>query len=105
MKNLADKYDYKSYILINDASLTDYGYYSKLYNLNTDKLGIINFSAFSEENILKILNSLPSGTYWFYFPNDYSHSPAIPALKKWKANKNISEELEIKGSYLLKVEI
>ena len=105
MKNLADKYDYKNYILINDASLTDYGYYSKLYNLNTDKLGIINFSAFSEENILKILNSLPSGTYWFYFPNDYSHSPAIPALKKWKANKNISEELEIKGSYLLKVEI
>lgn len=103
IKELSEKYDYKSYVLINDASFTDYIYYAKLYNFDTDKFGVINFSAFSEGEIFKILNSLPPAEYWFCFPNDYSHSPSIPLLKKWKENKTVEEELEIKGSYLIKV--
>ena len=45
---------------------------------------------------------LPKGNnYWFYFVNDYSHSPVIPFLKEWKTDKTIIYEYENKNSYLL----
>ncbi len=105
MKILSEKYLPNDYVIINPASDSEYFYYSNYYNFATEKWGIVNLPEYNEGLYYKILEMLPHGKYWFYFAYDYSHSPVIPFLKKWKEHKKVLFESVNRGSYLLYLEI
>ena len=102
MKKLAEQYNPNDYIIINNASDSEWYYYSDYFNLKTKKYFVLIVPTPNKTEYIKALNMLPKeNSYWFYFVNDYSHSPVIPFLKEWKTDKNIIYEYENKNSYLL----
>ncbi len=102
MEILSERAFDNDYIIINNASDSEWYYYSDYFNFKTKKYFVLIVPTPNKTEYIKALNLLPKGNnYWFYFVNDYSHSPVIPFLKEWKQDKTVIYEYENKNSYLL----
>ena len=104
MKNLKDLYRNNELIIVNAASDSEFIYYSAYYNLNTNNYVFVQTPNKDKELYFNILNNIPEyQNVWFFYVNDYSHSPVIPYLKEWVLNKNIFEECRNKNSFVIKI--
>lgn len=96
------------WIVINDASDSDFEFYGTHFKFITPylKFGRIAMQKYDKNWYFEILSSLPKGNkYWFCYPYDYVNSPAIPFLKEWiRTNAKILYEYEKDSSYLVLVE-
>lgn len=101
MEKLAQRYNNKDLIVVNSASETEFIYYSKQYNLNAQNVVFVKTLKNDKESYLKLLNNLPKeSNVWFYYVNDYSHSPVLSFIQEWQKNKTVLFEFEKDGSYL-----
>lgn len=89
----------------NDASRSDYAYYSKYFNFYPDKTILLTLGKYDKKEYFKHLDDLPKNqNYWFYYPYDYYSRPVRFFLKEWAKKQNKGKELKefkYKRSYAL----
>ena len=101
MKYLSDVYN-NNLIIVNAASDSEFIYYSAYYNLSTNNYVFVQTPNKDQNTYFAILNHIPKEqNVWFYYVNDYSHSPVIVFLNDWAKNKNILNKKEYKNSLIL----
>ena len=104
MEKLKDSYKNNDLIIINAASDSEFIYYLAYYNLNTNNYVFVQTPNKDKELYFSILNSIPKKqNIWFFYVNDYSHSPVIPYLKEWVLNKKILNKYENKKSFVINI--
>ncbi|MDD3437072.1 MAG: glycosyltransferase family 39 protein [Candidatus Gastranaerophilales bacterium] len=91
-------------IVVNDLSDTEFAYYSSFHNIK-NKVIQEKFISTPEEKYLNALNSLKSGYYWFYFPDNDLNNPYFERFMSWVKPKNIIYNIPKKASVLLYVEL
>ena len=96
-------------VIYNDASDSEFYFYSTIYNFSNSqmKIGKISLSSYGEDWYYNVLNILPKNQkYWFFYSYDYYKKPVIPFLKKWarQPHNKIIYEKERGISYLLLIE-
>lgn len=69
-------------IFVNNASNTEFEYYSSFYNFKNNVIRE-RLANKPDSKYLTLLNSLPKGYYWFYLPFDYPHSQVSPLILSW----------------------
>ena len=109
MHILKSKYSNGDIVMYNDASDSEFYFYSKIYDFDTQniKIGKIQLASYGENWYSSVLNSLPKNNrYWFYYPFDYPSKPVIQFLKNWarQPNNKIIYEKQKGRSYLLLLE-
>ncbi len=93
-------------VVFNDASSPIYEYNSMRYNFENNNFIMVKSVESGKEYYIKTLNSLPKGyTYWFYYPNQYSHEHVIPYVEEWAQNKDIIDRYKINDAYLLHIRL
>jgi len=106
MKVLKENFKQDEIVICNYGSETIYAFYSALNEMYTKNFIMIKMQEYSKEYYTGLLNELPKGhTYWLYYAHDFPLNQVIPFVKEWKKDKNVLEEHESFGSYLLKVKI
>lgn len=92
-------------LVYNDASRSDYTYYSKYFDFNPEKKIILTTGIYKKEEYFKQLDNLPKNqNYWFYYPYDYYSRPVKSFLKEWAAKHNKEQKFKgfmYKRSYVL----
>ena len=91
-------------IFVNNASNTEFEYYSSFYKLK-NKTFREKLAGKPDARYFMLLNSLPKGYYWFYLSFDYSHRPVIPAITSWAQTKRIIHSYKSNKSALIYVSI
>ena len=93
-------------IIINRASDSEFLYYSKYYDFKTDNFIFIETPNNDKNLYMQTLNSIPKNQkVWFYYINDYSHSPVIFILKEWIQDKEILYQYEKNGSCIFHINL
>jgi hypothetical protein len=88
MKTMVKQLKPTDIIIVNNASNTEFEYYSSFYNIKNE-IFREKLSGKPDANYLKLLNSFPKGYYWLYLPYDYSHTQVIPTMISWAKTKTI----------------
>ncbi|MBQ4113988.1 hypothetical protein IJD34_01150 [bacterium] len=105
---LKEHYKPNEWVIINDASDSDFEFYGKYFNFITPdlKYGRIAMQKYDKDWYFEVLNTLPKGNrYWLCYPYDYVNSPTIPFVKEWiLKNAKILYEYEKNSSYLVLIE-
>lgn len=93
----------KDIIIVNNASVSEFEYYSSFYTFNNTVLKEKLPKKFDEKEYFQLLNNLPKGYYCFYLPYDYSHTKVVPIIDSWAKTKKIIYEFKKNRSVFLKV--
>ena len=104
---IVDNFKPTDYLVINDASKSDYQYYSDYFKFNPAKKTLLTIHKYEKNDYFKLLDSLSKNqSYWFYFPFDYQKKPVIGFLKEWakKQNKK-TREFNYKRTYVLHIKV
>ena len=91
-------------IVVNNASNTEFEYYSSFYNIE-NKIFRENLANKPDASYLSLLDNFPKGHYWFYLPFDYSHTKVIPFILQWAKTKKILYSYKNNTSVLINVYI
>lgn len=108
MNILKERFDSKQdFILLNEASLASYMYYSKLLNFYPEK--VFQLPCLKKENarevLLDSLNEIASKQKcWLYLIKDYSVNPYFDIILDWANENNIIFLTKDRESYLIYVE-
>lgn len=105
--DLKEKYNNKiDTIIVNGASASGFAFYSKKYDFAPKRAyEIPSQKEGNKDELIKYLNSLPSGRYWFYLINDYAFMPILPEILGWiKYQKIIYAKQDI-YSYLILINL
>jgi hypothetical protein len=94
-------------VIVNNASVPTYIYYSKLLGFRPDKYVFLDKSTDNyDDKYLETINALPRNeTVWFYYNFRYGgHNPMAEILKEWSKDKTILHEVNAyNGAYLLQI--
>ncbi len=106
MEIMSKKFLPDEVLVYNDASNSIYAYYSDRAQMHADNFIQINLTHYSKEFYTNLLNQLPKGyTYWFYYANDYVKMPVLSFIKDWAKDKEVLEEYNINGSFLMHIKL
>ena len=103
---LNENYSNDEIVIYNDASASNYEYYSHYFNFSTDKFVQINLVKHDKLFYTNLLNYLHKNrVYWFYFCADYIKNPVVPFIKEWTQNQIVLKEYKFKKGYLAKIKV
>jgi 4-amino-4-deoxy-L-arabinose transferase-like glycosyltransferase len=102
LKIIKDNYNAGEIVCFNDASMSEFIFYSKYYNFT--KIPNVKITSMAGENYEYTLNQLPKGyVYWFYYPFEFGKAPVKTKLKNWSKNYKILKEYKSNNSYVVKL--
>lgn len=91
-------------IFVNNASNTEFAYYSSFYDIK-NKVIEERVTNDGEEKYLSFLNNLKSGYYWLYLPYDSSHIQVFPYILSWVKTKEVLYNYQKNRSILMYIHI
>ncbi len=105
MQLISENFKPSDCLVYNDASKSDFAYYSKYFNFNPTKKILMISNEYDKNKYFKLLDKLPKNQdYWFYYPFDYQSKPVRFFLREWAQKQNIktkNQEFNYKRTYVL----